>query len=425
MADDWQNTTVGKFTPFTYGKSLPQQIRNESGLIPVYGSNGIVGYHNKVLTEKPTIIIGRKGTVGTIHYSKKPCWVIDTAFCITDVPDGNLSFAYYLLKNLGLDRLNSDSAVPGLNRDDAHFQKIKIPPLPEQKAIASILSSLDDKIELNQQMNRTLEAQARVIFKSWFVDFDPVRAKMEGRQPAGMNTTTAALFPDAFEESQLGMIPKGWRITALDDITEFVLGGDWGKDSPVEEFNQAVYCIRGADIPNLQNAELGKMPVRYLKSSSLKKRSLKSGDIVIEISGGSPTQSTGRPVLITEELLKQLSLPLVCSNFCRIVRLEKEITPIYVYLWLRLLYSLDAFLQYENGTTGIKNFAYSVFSSQETLIIPPLTLLVQFESIVNRLFVKRQVNGLQSQNLVTLRDFLLPKLMSGEIRVKEAEKMVA
>jgi type I restriction enzyme S subunit len=88
----------------------------------------------------------------------------------------------------------------------------------------------------------------------------------------------------------------------------FVLGGDWGKDSPVEEFNQAVYCIRGADIPNLQNAELGKMPVRYLKSSSLKKRSLKSEDIVIEISGGSPTQSTGRPVLITEELLKQLSL---------------------------------------------------------------------------------------------------------------------
>jgi type I restriction enzyme, S subunit len=91
-----------------------------------------------------------------------------------------------------------------------------IPSLSEQKAIARILSSLDDKIELNQQMNRTLEAQARAIFKSWFVDFDPVRAKMEGRQPAGMDAETAVLFPDAFEESELGMIPKGWKVGTID-----------------------------------------------------------------------------------------------------------------------------------------------------------------------------------------------------------------
>jgi type I restriction enzyme S subunit len=205
-------------------------------------------------------------------------------------------------------------------------------------------------------------------------------------------------------------------------VTEFVLGGDWGKDSISEEMNQPVYCIRGADIPDLQNSGVGKMPVRYLKDSSLKKRSLKPGDIVIEISGGSPTQSTGRPVLVTSNLLDRLPYPLVCSNFCRLVRLKTGISPSFIYLWLRWLYSSDSFLQYENGTTGIKNFAYKIFSDQYELILPSDQILAEFEKIIQILFDNRDFNGLQSETLTNIRDTLLPKLMSGEIRVKEAEK---
>jgi len=131
---------------------------------------------------------------------------------------------YYLLKSIGLESMNADSAVPGLNREAAHTRKIRVPPLAEQRAIAHILGSLDDKIELNRRMNETLEAMARALFQSWFVDFDPVRAKAEGRQPAGMDAATAALFPDSFEQSELGEVPRGWRIVPLDRVATFLNG---------------------------------------------------------------------------------------------------------------------------------------------------------------------------------------------------------
>jgi type I restriction enzyme S subunit len=110
------------------------------------------------------------------------------------------------------------------NVGSARNLKIRLPPLPEQRAIAHILGTLDDKIELNRRMNETLEAMARAIFKSWFVEFDPVRAKAEGREPAGMDAETAALFPDSFEETELGMVPKGWRIGCFDETIELIGG---------------------------------------------------------------------------------------------------------------------------------------------------------------------------------------------------------
>ncbi|MBE9126046.1 MULTISPECIES: restriction endonuclease subunit S [unclassified Coleofasciculus] len=116
------------------------------------------------------------------------------------------------------------ATMPNLNTSILSALPFVVPPPSEQKAIAHILSSLDDKIELNQQMNGTLEAIARAIFKSWFVDFDPVRAKMDGRQPVGMDAATAHLFPDEFEDSALGKIPKGWEVTALGDLIDIKHG---------------------------------------------------------------------------------------------------------------------------------------------------------------------------------------------------------
>ncbi len=301
---------------------------------------------------------------------------------------------------------------------------VPLPPISEQRAIAHVLGSLDDKIELNRQMNETLEGIARALFKSWFVDFDPVRAKMEGREPYRMDAETAALFPDGFEDSTLGEIPKGWGIGVLDDVTEMVLGGDWGSSNLTEETPNIAFCIRGADIPDLQAANIAKMPFRYLKAPSISKRRVQPGDLVIEISGGSPTQSTGRPVLVTSAMLNRYSYPIVCSNFCRMLRLKLGISPEYVYLWLRWLYDSDALLQYENGTTGIKNFAYTVFSKNYGLVIPPPKLIKCFEQVVNALFEKREKNGAEQETLIALRDTLLPKLLCGEIRVNDAEKAV-
>ena len=169
--------TVGEFSPFSYGKGLPDHKRHPSGQVPVFGSNGIVGYHDISLTNSPTVIVGRKGTIGAVHYSPVPCWPIDTTFFVTDRDSEILRFKYYALKSLSFNRMNVDSAVPGLNRDTAHACNLRVPAKLEQRAIAHILGTLDDKIELNRRMNETLEAMAQALFKSWFVDFDPVHAK--------------------------------------------------------------------------------------------------------------------------------------------------------------------------------------------------------------------------------------------------------
>ncbi|CAH1905367.1 Type I restriction-modification system, specificity subunit S [Candidatus Nitrotoga sp. HW29] len=298
--------------------------------------------------------------------------------------------------------------------------QITLLPLPEQKAIAHILGTLDDKIELIRRMNSTLEAMARALFQSWFVDFDPVRAKLDGRKPSGLDAATAALFPAHFQDSSLGHIPQGWKLGVLNDLIDTVVGGDWGSSEPSNEENLPTFCIRGADIPSLQEGGIGKMPTRFLKRSSLEKRSLSGGDLAIEISGGSPTQSTGRPVLVSENLLQRLKKPLVCSNFCRIVKLKSPATSKFVYLWLRLVYENGEIFQFENGTTGIKNFAFTLFAEKNPLVIPPPELCEAFDRVVSPILEQHQANGIQSSTLSALRDTLLPKLLSGKLSVAKA-----
>ena len=315
------------------------------------------------------------------------------------------------------------SIVPHLNMSDIRDLEIPaLPPLDKQRQIAHILGTLDDKIELNRQMNETLEAMARAIFKSWFVDFDPARAKMEGRQPAGMDAETAALFPSTFQDSPLGKIPEEWEVARFADLADVILGGDWGKETESDNYLHPTLCIRGADISSLQTGGLGDMPIRYLKTSSLAKRQLRSGDLVIEISGGSPTQSTGRAMLINKELLDRLNFPLVYSNFCRLIRLKPEDMSNFVYLWFRRLYSNDEFFQYENGTTGIKNLAFMVFAQENNILVPPMPIVNAFNRKIEPLFTMLQLNGEQSRTLSQIRDTLLPKLLSGKIRVDDVDK---
>ncbi|MEZ6016072.1 MAG: restriction endonuclease subunit S [Planctomycetota bacterium] len=303
----------------------------------------------------------------------------------------------------------------------AETQNVPLPPLPEQKAIAAVLGALDDKIELNRRMNTTLEAMARALFQSWFVDFDPVRAKLDGRPPATPDPTTAALFPASFHDSAVGHIPYGWEVGVLDELTRFVIGGDWGATEATENENVSCYCIRGADIPSLQSGGVGKMPTRFLKPSSVEKRQLADGDLAIEISGGSPTQCTGRPVLASETLLQNLGQPLVASNFCRIVKLKSPALSKFVYLWLRRLYNAGELFQFETGTTGIKNFAFAIFSKRYPLVVPDLRVAEAFDHAVSPFFARIQENSHESHTLATLRDTLLPKLLSGELSVESLQ----
>ena len=237
MVGEWREVTVGELAPFAYGKGLTEGQRNSTGRVPVYGSNGVVGFHDASLTNGPTVVIGRKGTVGAVHYSAVPCWPIDTTFYVTGTDPLLVRYRYYLLKSLGLEHMNADSAVPGLNRDAAHARQIRVPSTEtEQRAIAHILGTLDDKIELNRRRNQTLEAMARALFKDWFVDFGLVRAKMKGREPY-LPANLWQLFPDRLDDEGK---PEGWEMQPLSELLTIIGGGTpktsveeyWGGDIP-------------------------------------------------------------------------------------------------------------------------------------------------------------------------------------------------
>ena len=198
----WPLVPARDLFKLTYGRALTARDRRP-GNVPVYGTNGRCGTHDTALFGGPGVILGRKGQgpLG-VEWSRGPYWVIDTAYTLTPVrEDVELKYAYYLLKFIGLNHLKDGTSNPTLSRETFGAQALPLPSEPCQRAVAHVLGALDDKIELNRRMNETLEAMAGALFKSWFVDFDPVRAKMEGRD-TGLPQDIADLFPDRFVDSR-------------------------------------------------------------------------------------------------------------------------------------------------------------------------------------------------------------------------------
>ena len=218
MTGEWREVTWGDIVRLEYGRSL-RGYENATGQFRVYGTNGPIGWANTALCQHPGVIVGRKGAYRGIHYSREPFFVIDTAFYLEPKEDLDLRWAYYALLTYDINGMDSGSAIPSTSRESFLRLQVSVPPLPEQRTIARILGALDDKIELNRRMNETLEAMARAVFKSWLLDFDPVQAK-KGGHDTGLSSEIAELFPDEFEESELGEVPKGWNVVPLPEVIE-------------------------------------------------------------------------------------------------------------------------------------------------------------------------------------------------------------
>jgi type I restriction enzyme S subunit len=215
MAGEWRLSTWGEEISLEYGKSL-RDYNVGRGNYRVFGSNGPVGWTDRPLAPGPGVILGRKGAYRGVQYSLNPFFVIDTAYYVVPKTELDMRWLYYAIEHYKLGEIDDGSPIPSTTRSAVYVQDLEVPPVDEQRAIAHILGTLDDKIELNRRMNETLEAIARALFKSWFVDFDPVRAKAEGRDP-GLPKPLADLFPDSFEDSELGEIPKGWAVSQVGD----------------------------------------------------------------------------------------------------------------------------------------------------------------------------------------------------------------
>ena len=243
--------------------------------------------------------------------------------------------------------------------------------------------------------NHNLEEQAQALYKSWFVDFEPFRNRK-------------------FVDSELGMIPEGWHVGTISELIADTYNGDWGKDNQEGIYSKRVFCIRGADIPSIKVGNSGKMPVRYIQEKHFNTKFLKDNDLVIEISGGSPTQSTGRFCRITDSLISRYDNSLICTNFCKALRPIPEYSLFISYLW-NDLYDKGVMFSYENGTTGIKNLDLAELIDGEPILIPEIEAVQEFTRSVSVMNQQILFNGHENEKLAEQRDVLLPKLMNGVI----------
>ena len=309
---------------------------------------------------------------------------------IPGVSDPN--YIYYLatsplVRNFAIKSMVGSSGRQRVQQNVLESLVLPIPPLYDQQVIASILKTLDDKIEKNTKINNNLEQQAQALFKKWFID-----------NPENVD----------------------WSAGTFRELIQSTLNGDWGKEAPTGNNTEKVYCIRGADIPEVKAGNKGKMPTRYILPKNLANKKLEAGDIVVEISGGSPTQSTGRCTAITQSLLDRYDSSMVCTNFCKAIK-PKNGYSLFVYYYWQYLYEKGVFFSYENGTTGIKNLDFTGFIETEPIIVPTFDKVQAFDDYCKSIFNQVFANGKQSEQLSSLRDTLLPKLMSGELDVSNIE----
>lgn len=297
-------------------------------------------------------------------------------------------YLYYLVcsplvRDAAIKSMVGSSGRQRVQIDVVQNLEVDLPSMTEQKKIGALLRALDDKIELNNKINENLERQAQTLFKEWFID-----------------------SPD---------VPL-WQEGTFSDLIEKTISGDWGKDSPSGNNTEMVYCIRGTDIPEIRAGNKGKMPTRYILPKNYAAKQLVDGDIVVEISGGSPTQSTGRAAIISTALLNRFGKGMVCTNFCKALK-PKAGYSMYLYHYWQHLYDMSVFFSYENGTTGIKNLDLNGFIETEPIHIAPAELVDKFDIFCQTVFSKVYSNGLENERLAELRDVLLAKLMSGEIQI--------
>ena len=362
---------------------------------------------HRSIAKRNDVIVTISGTVGQISYipkdSKYKEYLVSQRQFRVTFDDKRVYvpyLVYYFHTKEGQHKILSfanQTGVPALAQPLKNFRNIDIslPDISIQKRIVAILESIDNKIALNNRINHNLEEQAQALYKSWFVDFEPFKNGV-------------------FVDSELGMIPKGWRVGHIEELISDTYNGDWGKDEETGSFVKRVFCIRGADIPSIRVGDSGKMPTRFIQEKHFQSKFLKDNDIVVEISGGSPTQSTGRFCRVTEELVRRYDNSLICTNFCKALR-PKDGYSIYVsYLW-NDLYERGILFSYENGTTGIKNLDLNGLLSGELIVIPDKNTMGAFSVIVSSLNQQALFNGHESEKLSCQRDTLIPKLMSGEL----------
>ncbi|MCG4258865.1 restriction endonuclease subunit S [Acetobacter senegalensis] len=396
LMEKWKICTIGDQITLQRGVDITQK-NSQAGKIPVISSGGLSFFHDTAVDDGPGVIIGRKGSLGTVYWSAGPYWPHDTTLWVKDFKGNNRRFIYYFMKTLKTKNLDVGSSNPTLNRNHVHPISVIWPPLKEQESISKTLSVLDDKIDLNRRTNETLEAMARALFRDWFVDFGPTRAKMAGEAPY-LAPKLWELFPDKLDEEGK---PEGWQTESLDETATFLNGLALQKypatgDTSLPAIKIAQLRSESTDTADPVSPDI---PDNYI---------VEQNDLLFSWSGSLLCKFwNGQRGALNQHLFKVTS---------------KRFEPWFIYEWIQ--FYMPEFQAIATAKATTMGHIQRRHLTESLVTIPPANIMQAANKAIGSLIVQIQSNNGQSRTLAQLRDLLLPKLMSGEISIRDAEKMV-
>ncbi len=430
MSSEWKDTTIGDICTKVFSGGTPSSTRSDyydGGAIPwlrtkevnyskIYATEQCItslGFENSSVKLVPvnSVIVAMYGngdTAGRVAINKVPL-TTNQACCnlVVDPGQADYRYVYYYLMGQykALVDLKNGGAQQNLNGQLIKAFPVSLPNVAVQSGIASFLEALDDRISLLRETNATLEAIAQALFKSWFVDFDPVRAKMAGRALEGMDEATAALFPGALEETELGMVPKGWSVKTLADVTAYLNRGISPKyvdDGGLLVLNQK--CVRDFSI------DWSKGRRHDPSQRKVDGRLLEKGDVLVNSTGVGTLGRVGQILNLPE--------PAIVDSHVTVVRAGEAVSWPYLGQWMQSRQGqIEAMGE---GSTGQTELSRSKLESIP-LLVPTGAVLAAFDAAVLPLKARISCNADTAQSLSMLRDTLLPRLISGQLRLPEAQ----
>jgi type I restriction enzyme S subunit len=414
MAGEWRVRPVGDLTENFDGRRVPvKEADRRPGPYPYYGASGVVDHVDDYLFDGEYLLIAEDGE--NLRTSNTPVaflargkfWVNNHAHIVRGNDQADTRYLMYALRATDVTGYLTGSTMPKLTQGSLNRILLPAPEVSEQRAIAHILGTLDDKIQLNRRMSETREAMARALFQSWFVDFGPVRAKAEGRD-AGLPTEIANLFPDRFEDSELEDIPAEWGVAAFSEIVELVRDQENPLDSPEAVFSH--YSIPAFDEGQQAKREIG---------ASIKSLKFRVPAAVVLLSKLNP--DIERVWLVDVEPGERS----VCSTEFLVLRARPPFSRGYVYCLVRSARFRQELQTLITGTSKSHQRAQADPVLKLTIPLPPEPLARAFDRTVAAALEGSIACRRESGTLAALRDTLLPKLISGELRVADAERLVS
>jgi len=403
--NEWRQSTWGEEVTLEYGKAL-RDYSDTAGGFRVFGTNGPIGWTDKPLAEGPGVILGRKGAYRGVHYSPDPFFVIDTAYYVVPKTDLEMRWLYYAIIHHRLGLIDDGSPIPSTTRAAVYPREIVVPLPDEQRAIASVLGALDDRIEQNRRTARVLERLARAIFRAWFVDFEPVKAKAAGTTAfPSMPQQIFDALPTRFVDSDLGPVPEGWEVKAIGDVVTAKGGGTPSTKNP-QYWDGGVHCwATPKDMSRLRHPVLLNTERRITDAGV---NNISSGILPV----GTVLMSSRAPV----GYLAIAGVPTAINQGFIAMVCDGPLPPTFVLNWA--FTSMAAIKGHASGTTfpeiSKKNFR------PLPVVVPTGDLIAAYQQTAGPLF--DLLTGCVKENvqLAEMREYLLPRLLSGSVRVDVA-----